>query len=185
MNIHKLNTERTTPEAGALAVGLNFHHEIYGFADTILKARAIRALENIAAKYPVYRHVRVASRRQLEELFDDLALHSGLSASRLAIASLLLEGPGVFINAECAAAAERTPLTAISSQFPRGRRVSIQSPEVHFHRLESLQVYFEPTGEIVPIATLGQCPDRLGQSAGPREGHVLNALRRRNPLGRP
>lgn len=100
MNIHKLNTERNTPEAGALAVGLNFHHEIYGFADTILKARAIRALENVAAKYPVYRHVRCASRRQLEELFDDLALHSGLSASRLAIATLLLEGPGIFINAE-------------------------------------------------------------------------------------
>ena len=100
MSIHKLNPDRGAPEQSALAVGLNFHHEIYGFADTILKARAIRALENIAAKYPVYRHVRCASRRPLEELFDDLALHSGLSASRLGVATLLLEGPGIFINAE-------------------------------------------------------------------------------------
>lgn len=100
MNIHKLNPERGTPEHGALAVGLNFHHEIYGFADTILKARAIRALESVAAKYPVYRNTRYASRRKLEEIFDDLALQSGLSACRLGMASLLLEGPGVFIDAE-------------------------------------------------------------------------------------
>ncbi len=98
MSIHKLNPERGTPEQSALAVGLNFHHEIHGFADTILKARAIRALENVAAKYPVYRHVRCASRRKVEELFDDLALHSGLSACRLAAGTLLLEGAGVFVS---------------------------------------------------------------------------------------
>ncbi len=100
MSIHKLNPERGAAEHGALAVGLNFHHEIHRFPETILKARAIRALENIAAKYPVYRHVRYASQRKLEELFDDLALHSGLSACRLGAGSLLLEGPGIFISAE-------------------------------------------------------------------------------------
>src|SRR5688572_18045841 len=98
MSIHKLNPERGAPDHSALAVGLNFHHEIHGFADTILKARAIRALENVAAKYPVYRHVRCASRRKVEELFDDIALHSGLSACRLAAGTLLLEGAGVFIS---------------------------------------------------------------------------------------
>lgn len=100
MSIHKLNPDRTQPEHTGLAVGLNFHHEIYDFAETILKARAIRALENVAAKYPVYRHVRYASQRKLEELFDDLALHSGLSACRLGMGSLLLEGPGILVNAE-------------------------------------------------------------------------------------
>ena len=97
MNIHKLN-----PQAGGaenpLAVGLSFQHQIHGFADTILKARTIRALENIAARYPVYRHLRCASRRKLEELFDDIALNSGLSACRLSVGSVLLEGPGIFIN---------------------------------------------------------------------------------------
>lgn len=100
MSIHKLNPERSASEHSALAVGLNFHHEIHRFPETILKARAIRALENIAAKYPVYRHVRYASQRKLEELFDDLALHSGLSACRLGAGSLLLEGSGIFISAE-------------------------------------------------------------------------------------
>ncbi len=100
MSIHKLSPERGAAEHGALAVGLNFHHEIHRFPETILKARAIRALENVAAKYPVYRRVRYASQRKLEELFDDLALHSGLSACRLGAGSLLLEGPGIFISAE-------------------------------------------------------------------------------------
>ena len=99
MSIHKLNPERGAADHGALAVGLSFQHQIHGFADTILKARAIRALDNIAARYPVYRHLRCASRRKLEELFDDIALNSGLSASRLGIGSALLEGPGIFINA--------------------------------------------------------------------------------------
>ena len=106
MNIHKLHPERSQPDTGALAVGLNFHHEIYDFADTILKARAIRALESVAAKYPVFRWARRASPRKLEDIFDDLALHSELSAYRLRVASLLLEGPGVFVEAEGARTAE-------------------------------------------------------------------------------
>jgi len=106
MNLHKLHPERSVPETGALAVGLNFHHEIYDFADTILKARAIRALESVAAKYPVFRAARRASPRKLEDIFDDLALRSELSAYRFRVASLLLEGAGVFVEAEGARTAE-------------------------------------------------------------------------------
>lgn len=100
MNIPKLHPERSLPGTGSLAVGLNFHHEIYDFADTILKARAIRALEDAAAKYPVFRWARCASPRKLEGIFDDLALRSELSAYRFRTGSLLLEGPGVFVEAE-------------------------------------------------------------------------------------
>lgn len=95
-----MNPDRTQPDPNPLAVGLNFHHEIYDFAETVLKARAIRALENVAVKYPVHRHVRYASQRKLEELFDDLALHCGLSACRFATGSLLLEGPGILVDVE-------------------------------------------------------------------------------------
>lgn len=100
MNIHKLHPDRGQPEGSALAVGLNFHHEIYDFADTILKARAIRALETGAAKYPIFRWGRRASPRKLEDIFDDLALRSELSPYRFRVATLLLEGPGVFVEAE-------------------------------------------------------------------------------------
>ncbi|HEY5757041.1 MAG TPA: hypothetical protein VIU34_14510, partial [Steroidobacter sp.] len=100
MSIHKLIPERGAVEQSALAVGLNFDHRIHDFAETVVKTRAIRALDSVAAKYPVYRYVRCASRRKLHELFDDFALHSGLSACRLGVGSLLLEGPGIFLEAE-------------------------------------------------------------------------------------
>ena len=100
MSIHKFNSELARASTEALAVGLHFQHEIYGFAETVLKARAIRALEGVAARYPIYRSVRCAARRKVEEIFDDLALHSGFGASRLDATSLLLDGPGIFIEAE-------------------------------------------------------------------------------------
>jgi hypothetical protein len=68
--------------------------------DTILKVRALQAFDCRAKRFPIHRSIRYAVRRPLEELFDDLALHTGLAAQRLDTASLLLDGPGVFINAE-------------------------------------------------------------------------------------
>jgi hypothetical protein len=100
MNVHKLPAERALPETGAAAIGLNLHHRIHDFADSVVKTRALRSIENIAAKYPIYRRVRCASGRNLYAIFDDLALHSGLSACRLWSGLLLLEGPGVFVEAE-------------------------------------------------------------------------------------
>jgi len=99
MSIHKFQSERAQPDSGVHAIGLNLNHRIYGFADSVLKTRALRSLENIAAKYPIYRLVRCASARKLEHIFDDLALESGLSACRLDVGELLLETPGTFINA--------------------------------------------------------------------------------------
>src|SRR5205823_8911598 len=49
--------------------------------------------------YPIYRLVRAAARRPLDELFDDLAQHAGLTAQRLGEGSLLLDGPGVLVSA--------------------------------------------------------------------------------------
>jgi SpoVK/Ycf46/Vps4 family AAA+-type ATPase len=73
--------------------------DLHALADTVLGIRALRALDSSAARFPLHRRLRLAVRRPLEELFDDLALKSGLGAQRLDTASLLLEGPGVFVNA--------------------------------------------------------------------------------------
>lgn len=99
MNIHKLNPERSTQEPGSLSVGLTFQHELYDLADTVLKTRAIRTLESVAARYPICRSIRCATRRKLEDVFDDLALGMGLAALRLDEGTLLLDGPGVFVHA--------------------------------------------------------------------------------------
>ena len=70
------------------------------FADTILKARAVQALDWGARRFAIHRKVRYAARRPLEELFDDLALRAGLAAQRLDTAELLLDGSDVFVNAQ-------------------------------------------------------------------------------------
>jgi hypothetical protein len=60
--------------------------------------RALQALDHGAGCYPVYRLVRSATRRPVEELFDDLALRSGLAAHRLGETALLLDGAGVIVS---------------------------------------------------------------------------------------
>lgn len=87
-------------DRGSLSVGLSFRHELYDLGDTVLKTRAIRALENVAARYPICRSVRCATRRKVQDVFDDLALHMGMTALRLDEGTLLLDGPGVFVQAE-------------------------------------------------------------------------------------
>ena len=95
-----MNPERAVADGTSLAVGLEFQHKVFDLADSVIKTRAMRALENAGARYPIFRRVRCAARRKLEDIFDDLATQSGLAALRLAEGELLLDGPGVFIEAD-------------------------------------------------------------------------------------
>jgi len=100
MSIHKLNPERAITDETATSVGLEFQHKVFDLADSVIKMRGMRALESTGARYPIFRRVRCAARRKLEDIFDDLATQSGLAALRLAEGELLLDGPGVFIEAD-------------------------------------------------------------------------------------
>jgi len=100
MSIHKLNSDQGSSGIAPLSVGLSFQHDLYGLADTVLKTRAMRALEQHAGRYPIHRSVRCAARRKLQPIFDDLALETNLAALRIEEGSLLLDGPGVFVRAD-------------------------------------------------------------------------------------
>jgi hypothetical protein len=100
MSIHKLTPERAIADGTSQSVGLQFQHKVFDLADSVIKMRAMRALESTAARYPIFRRVRCAARRKLEDIFDDLATQSGLAALRLAEGELLLDGSGVFIEAD-------------------------------------------------------------------------------------
>lgn len=76
------------------------HGDLRDLSEAVLKVRALRAFDCRAARFPIYRRVCRAVRRPLETLFDELALCSGLDAHRLETAALLLDGPGVLVNAE-------------------------------------------------------------------------------------
>jgi hypothetical protein len=90
---------RLPREHGALPLQINLGGDFCDLADTLLKARALQAFECSARRLPIHRKVRFAARRTLEDIFDDLALRSGLVAHRVGTAALLLDGPGVFVSA--------------------------------------------------------------------------------------
>lgn len=100
MSIHKLSPERTVADDMSPSVGLQFEYKVFDLADSVIKMRAVRALDNAGARYPIFRRVRCAARRKLEDIFDDLATKTGLAALRLAEGALVLDGPGVLIDAD-------------------------------------------------------------------------------------
>jgi ATPase family associated with various cellular activities (AAA) len=95
----KFDLEKISGARDGLPMHLTVRGDLADPADTLLKLRALLSFDRSAASYAVQRTVRCAVRRPLEELFDDLALHTGLAAQRLDATSLLLDGPGVFVSA--------------------------------------------------------------------------------------
>ena len=86
-------------EHSAGPFSVNLGTDGYNLAEILLKVRAFRALDGGMRRLPIHRKVRFAARRVLEDLFDDLALRAGLVAHRLDTGELLLDGPGLFVNA--------------------------------------------------------------------------------------
>ncbi len=99
MTIHKLNPESATEGARPFAVGISVQYRQWSIAEAIVKSRAVQGLGAGAGHYPIHRVVRCAVRRNLEDVFDELALSMGLLPQRLDTGSLLLDGPGVFVHA--------------------------------------------------------------------------------------
>ena len=80
--------------------GFPLHLSLQGdLAQTLVQLRAIQAFDTRAMSYAIQRTVRCAARRPIDELFDDLALHMGMTAHRVDATSLLLDAPGVFVAA--------------------------------------------------------------------------------------
>ena len=84
---------------GRLPVRLTLRGDLSDIGNVLLALRALGGFDSGPMHYPIYRLVRAAARRPLDELFDDLAQHAGLAAQRLGEGSLLLDGPGVLVSA--------------------------------------------------------------------------------------
>jgi hypothetical protein len=68
----------------------------WDLGNALLKMRFAEALEQGATRYPIYRSLKFAARRPLDELFDAMALQLGWNAQRLETSSLILESAGLF-----------------------------------------------------------------------------------------
>jgi DNA polymerase III delta prime subunit len=73
--------------------------QVWDFADLVLKNRFAQALDEGAARYPIFRELRFAARVELEVLLDAIALDPAWRAERIGGGSLILDGEGVFVAA--------------------------------------------------------------------------------------
>lgn len=98
-----MNTTDFDFDAAFRRRGLTRHFALRGdlhdVADAMLKLRVLAAHAPGARVFPVYREIRFAVRRTRDDVFDNLALHSGLLAQRLDSSLLILDGGQVFVRA--------------------------------------------------------------------------------------
>ena len=73
--------------------------EVRYLPQLVLYNRIVRALEDGAARYPIYRVLRFAARIELEVLFDAIALDNAWRVERLTDEALILDGDGLFVAA--------------------------------------------------------------------------------------
>jgi hypothetical protein len=99
MSIHKLAPERAL-DSRPFNVSVAFQHDLYDLGEAVIKTRAIQTFDHAATRYPIHRRIRCAASNKLQDVFDDLALNSGLAPQRLDTGTLLLDGEGVFVSAE-------------------------------------------------------------------------------------
>lgn len=99
MTIHKLVPESPLEAARPFETGVDLQMREWAIAQAIVKTRALRSFSVGATFYPIHRDVSCAVRGRLETLFDDLALEMNMSAQRLDVGNLLLDGPGAFVHA--------------------------------------------------------------------------------------
>ena len=100
MSIHKLTPDRAKDSPNPFSVSVAFQHDLHDLGEAVIKTRAIQAFDNAATRYPIHRLIRCAASNKLQDVFDDLALNTGLAPQRLDTGTLLLDGDGVFVSAE-------------------------------------------------------------------------------------
>jgi len=100
MSIPQLAPLQTKGASNPFSVSVAFQHDLCDLGEAVIKTRAIQAFDNAATRYPIHRQIRCAASNKLQDVFDDLALNTGLAPQRLDTGTLLLDGEGVFVSAE-------------------------------------------------------------------------------------
>ncbi len=103
MTIHKLQPERDAGsgmrEGNPAAVHVALTSELYDLAASVVRARAVRAIDLETRSLPVFRVLRWSVNRKINDLFDALACDPYFSAQRIDAGNALLTAPGVFVSA--------------------------------------------------------------------------------------
>jgi hypothetical protein len=82
MSIHKLAPDRTLSSSTPFSISVAFQHDLCELGEAVIKTRAIQAFDNAATRYPIHRSIRCAASNKRQDVFDNLALNSGLAPQR-------------------------------------------------------------------------------------------------------
>jgi hypothetical protein len=100
MTLHKLQADLEPRDENPAAVHISLTSELWDLAASVIRARAVRAIDLASRALPIYRHLRWSVPRKVDELFDALCADAGFSAQRIDGGNALLTGPGLFVAAE-------------------------------------------------------------------------------------
>lgn len=78
--------------------GVSWRVGLDDFTESLVRVRMLRAFNQDAARYPVFRSIAATVQRRMDEALDDMVLRSGLLAQRLGETALLLHGADVFVG---------------------------------------------------------------------------------------
>ena len=79
-------------------IGTNVIHPEFDLDSFVMDARLAKAWGTQGAQYPTHRELHFSARRELDEVFDDLALNLGWRGHRTNATSVLLDADGLFIS---------------------------------------------------------------------------------------
>ncbi len=100
MTLHKLQVDRESRDGGTAGVHVALTSELWDLAGSVLRARAVRAMDLATRSLPIYRLLRWSVHRKVNDVFDDIASDSAFNSQRMEAGSALLSAPGVFVAAE-------------------------------------------------------------------------------------
>jgi ATPase family associated with various cellular activities (AAA) len=83
---------------GDITAGVAWQGELDNFAHSLVRVRMLRAFNRDAARYPVFRSIATSVQSDLDDVLDNMALRSGLTAQRLDSKRLLLDERDVFVS---------------------------------------------------------------------------------------
>lgn len=175
---------------------VSWQGKLNSFTQSVVRVRMLRALNREAARYPVFRSVAATVKRGMDEVLDDMALHSGLVAQRLDETSLLLDDADVFVSVSGQRVSVGSSLTIdiwartlARLEAVRDRLLALGGEHVRRHEMFTIDWRFGGGG---PFGLRGVCFDEAAEPAllneaypaldGPVDGFVRRFLNARETV---
>lgn len=76
---------------------IGVHHEVWDAADLALKTRFLQAIESGVSRYPIYRELSFAARKELEDLLDTFATEPSWTVQRFDSRTLIMDSESALV----------------------------------------------------------------------------------------